>query len=927
MTPEHWKQVKDAFQSLVECPPAERAARLDEVCADDAELRRELELLLASDDQARSFLEVPPVKIPQDPISPLQGQTIGPYRVVSLLGRGGMGEVYQARDSRLGRTVALKILPANVAGDQERMKRFVLEAKAASALSHPSVATIYDIGEKNGITFIAMEYVEGQTLEQRMNGRQMNAIEVRTVARQVAEALEAAHSKGITHRDIKPANLMITTRGEVKVLDFGLAKMSQQAAPGLSAIRTLPGVLMGTVEYMSPEQALGREVDHRTDIFSLGVVLYQMATGRSPFAAISVGETIDRILHSEPEPISRLNPAIPPELERVIRKCLEKERERRYQSARELLADLRERRLATASSRSIRDFILRPKLVIAFGVIGLLAWLATLVLIVAQRLEKPTGSESNHPSQTIARSAVPEVKPSQPAPTSSADDRANQSDRVAPTNESGPTDTNRSSAPAPAPDTTDRVKETQGKTIPAGIESVTPGGSIPTIVDTVYSPSAIAVDAAGNIYIAETDGGRIFKVTTSGTILTIAGTGTPGFSGDGGPATAAQLNSPWGLAVDAAGNVYISDSGNRLIRRVTPSGVITTVAGNGGYGFGGDGDGGPATSAQLLYPRGLAVDSVGKLYISDSIRLRKVSSDGVISTVTAGLPSSPGNNAYSFWGLAVTEAGDVYLADNNRSRVFKVRPNGAISSVAGNGTQGFNGDGGPATSAQLSRPVDVALDSAGNLYIADIGTPRVRKVTPDGVISTFAGGGAGGVNADAGLATSAWVVPYHLATNASGNIYVLQTPGNRQTVLKVTPDGHISTVVAWRGDVLPVRVGQHGVNPARISTAAMLRFDGETTYSQGTPQIIIDNPSSVDATVSFSPVSFNCQFIFEISNAESPTKPELSGRGASPTVRVTGQLKPGLYNLVLRFPGDRPQCLGGTGMRLLLRYVVNVTPQ
>src|SRR5262245_46210756 len=178
MTPEHWKQIKDVFQSLVECAPSDRAARLDEVCAGDAELRRELELLLKSDEEARSFLEIPPVRIPHQSMNqPLVGRTIGPYQVVSLLGRGGMGEVYQARDSRLDRTGALKILPADVAEDPERMKRFVIEAKAASALSHPSVATIYDIGENDGITFIAMEYVEGQTLEERMNGRPMSAIE------------------------------------------------------------------------------------------------------------------------------------------------------------------------------------------------------------------------------------------------------------------------------------------------------------------------------------------------------------------------------------------------------------------------------------------------------------------------------------------------------------------------------------------------------------------------------------------------------------------------------------------------------------------------------------------------------------------------------------------------------------------------------
>ena len=335
----------------------------------------------------------------------MQGKKIGPYQVVSLLGSGGMGEVYKAYDNRLGRTIALKILPADVARDHDRMKRFNLEAKAASALNHPNVAIIYDIGESNGITFIAMEFVDGQTLEETIKHGPMSAIDIRTVARQVGDALELAHRKGIIHRDIKPANLMVTPRGQVKVLDFGLAKINAQAAPGdvAAAPRTVPGLLMGTVEYMSPEQALGRDVDQRTDVFSLGVVLYRLATGRSPFAGISVGETIDRILHAEPERISRLNPSIPSELEHIIERCLEKDRERRYESAQELLAALREGPFRWPLGRIVTSAI-RAKWVIAFGAIGLLVWITTLAFILWQRPQQPDVTESNLPEVKAAQS-------------------------------------------------------------------------------------------------------------------------------------------------------------------------------------------------------------------------------------------------------------------------------------------------------------------------------------------------------------------------------------------------------------------------------------------------------------------------------------------------------------------------------------------
>lgn len=274
-------------------------------------------------------------------------ETLAHYRIVSLLGKGGMGEVFLAEDTRLYRKVALKVLLPEVAEDADKLARFVLEARAASALSHPNAAHIYEIGEANGRHFLAMEYIEGETLEKRLAGDPLPFTEIVAIASQVADALGAAHARGIVHRDIKPANLMIGARNHVKVLDFGLAKILPVAGteiPSSSQLATQfltsGGVVLGTVSYMSPEQALGRDVDHRTDLFSLGVVMYQMASGKLPFAGTSAQETLARILQSQPDALARLNYELPEEFERIVKKCLEKDRDRRYQSAKELLVDL-----------------------------------------------------------------------------------------------------------------------------------------------------------------------------------------------------------------------------------------------------------------------------------------------------------------------------------------------------------------------------------------------------------------------------------------------------------------------------------------------------------------------------------------------------------------------------------------------------------
>ena len=350
MTPDRWQQITSIFQAALDRPPGERVAFVDERCAGDEELQREVQDMLSSHEQASGFIEEPAMNVaarltPNGPS--LAGKLISHYRVLSLVGSGGMGEVYLAEDTGLGRRVALKLLPEDLAKDRQRVNRLQQEARAASNLNHPNILTIHEIGQVGSRHFIATEFIDGETLRQRLNKEPMELGALLQVAADIASALAAAHAAGIIHRDIKPDNVMIRRDRIVKVLDFGLAKLTPRNAASVETedptkllVNTEPGVVMGTANYMSPEQARGLAVDARTDIWSLGAVLYEMVTGHVPFEGQTPTDVLSLILQKQPPPIARYSADVPEELERIITKSLVKDRDDRYQTIKDLLIDL-----------------------------------------------------------------------------------------------------------------------------------------------------------------------------------------------------------------------------------------------------------------------------------------------------------------------------------------------------------------------------------------------------------------------------------------------------------------------------------------------------------------------------------------------------------------------------------------------------------
>jgi serine/threonine protein kinase/sugar lactone lactonase YvrE len=798
-----------------------------------------------------------------EPILPEAQQQIGPFKLLEELGKGGFATVYRAEDTRLHRHVALKLLHAHLASNTTLVRRFMGEARAASRTRHPNIVTIYDVGETDDHRpYLVMEFLEGTVLSALIETHRDLQAQAPAFLLQLAAAADYLHRYGIVHRDLKPSNVMVSEGDQLTVMDFGIARSLADEDH-----LTQTGQFVGTPIYIAPEQVTGQEVGPAADIYALGVLAYELYSGRPPF----LGDTV-RVLHAHvyepPPPLEELRPGLPQGIYSAIAAALAKNPAERPSTATEFAmliasaattmaaptrAPASERQAQSAQNEPkpmaqatpsqpspVRPAapsepeltvivppyrtptppeLLRPQAIPAsaepkrripvaliggLAVVLLAAAIAVVLLMrgssapapIAQGRQTAGVSGSGSLAGTQAASAAPSNQavaspasgsPALPAVSAAATAAGAQPTTGSAVVASAPAPTAQPPTPAPAVISTLAGSGTAGFADGAG-------GSAQ-----FSTPTGVAVDKTGNVYVADNANNRIRKIAPDGSVTTLAGSGDKGLVD--GRGTAAQFNAPTGLAIDSAGTLYVADTFNHRIRKIAPDGTVTTLAGSGEQGLGGGGFAdGPPGAAKFREPTGIAVDAAGNLYVADkgNNRIRKITPAGDVSTLAgSGAPDAAGGGfadgpsasaRFNAPGaVAVDAAGNVYVADTFNQRIRTISPAGYVTTLAGSSAQGAAD--GMGTAASFRNPGGIAVDAAGNVYVADTSNQRIRVIAPSGAVTTFAGSGKEGF-ADGPAPAAQFDFPQGLVLDAASNLYVADSVNQRIRKLAAPSAGH-----------------------------------------------------------------------------------------------------------------------------------------
>ena len=685
--------------------------------------------------------------------------TLDHFEIIRILGGGGMGVVLLARNVRTGRDAAVKLVKSGLVTNQEVVHRFLKEAGHLKRLRHINIVPVDEISERMDAPYFVMPYFEKGSLANRIKpGEPLKTITILDIATQVADGLSFAHRTGIIHRDLKPANILVAANDRICLADFGLARTVFNDTIVDVENRTLEG----TAPYMSPAVAAGDAEDTRCDIYSFGALLYEMLTGHAPYKGERTKEILDQIIAGPPRPITALNPAADPRLVAVAQKAMARELRDRYADMRDVLKDL-EQIKEGKNPLNVRKTASTSRLFWVGGPVLLLV-VVLVILALLPMLQRNQAARAPHvttPNQPVA--TAPKPNPTQLPATAPV--TVQQPAPSVPVQQPAP-------GPVPAPAPAPTMVTFAGQ---PGIKGYSDG---PALQALFRLPNNVAVDQAGNVYVADTPNNVIRKITPAGVVSTVAGLFHNHGNADG-TGTNARFWAPFGITLDPVGNIYVADTGNNTIRKIAPDGIVTTIAGLAGQAGTNDGVG---SLARFRNPWGIAADNTGNVYVADMSNntIRKITPDGRVHTF-AGQAGMAGNSDgfgegarfNNPFGVAVDSVGNVYVSDTANNAIRKITVGRVVTTLAGLPGYPGNTDGsGP--DARFWGPQGLTVDSAGNIYVADTGNNLIRKITPMGLVTTLS------LPADKTLALNG---PGGVTIDANGNVFVADT--NNHCVRKI----------------------------------------------------------------------------------------------------------------------------------------------